>query len=160
MKKISVALALLMFVGFVQARDAAFEAEQLIKEAGTKASMEYMTGLMLSQQIRQNPGLKPFEAVIREFLEKHVSYESVKGELVQLYVDAFTLDELIELRKFYGTDVGKKSVLVMPDLMQKGSEIGARRVRENLAELQASIAQEKERLETEAASRSNESGGD
>ncbi|HSH37751.1 MAG TPA: DUF2059 domain-containing protein [Chthoniobacterales bacterium] len=97
---------------------------------------------MLRAQIAQNPGIAPFETVMRQFLMKHMSWESLKADTIQIYMNEFTEKELDEMNRFYQTDVGRKMVEKMPTLMGKGAEIGAKRVQEHMPELQSSIAEE------------------
>ena len=97
---------------------------------------------MLKQQIAQNPGIAPFEQVMREFLMKHMSWESLKADTIDIYMAEFTEKELDELNRFYQTDVGRKMIEKMPTLMGKGAELGARRVQQHMPELQAAMAEE------------------
>lgn len=122
------------------------EAERLLELSGTKEAMDQMTDMVIAQQLQKNPTLVPFESVMRRFFEKYLSFESTKDELVELYVEMFTENELVALNDFYSTDVGRKAIETMPNLMQRGSEIGARRAQENMAEFQKMIAEEADRL--------------
>ena len=97
---------------------------------------------MLKAQIAQNPGIAPFETVMRQFLMKHMSWDSLKADTIQIYMSEFTEKELDELNRFYETEVGKKMVEKMPTLMGRGAELGAKRVQEHMPELQAAIAEE------------------
>ena len=97
---------------------------------------------MLKAQVAQNPGIAPFENVMRQFLMKHMSWDSLKADTIQIYMAEFTEKELEELNRFYQTEVGKKMVEKMPGLMGKGAELGAKRIQENMPELQAAIAEE------------------
>jgi uncharacterized protein len=97
---------------------------------------------MLKAQIAQNPGMAPFESVMREFLMKHMSWESLKADTIQIYMSEFTEKELEELNRFYETAVGRKMVEKMPTLMGKGAELGAKRVQEHIPELQAAMEAE------------------
>ena len=101
-----------------------------------------MIDIMLAQQLQQNQNLVPFEGVMRKFFNKYLSFERVKEEYIGLYTEAFTIDELKALNAFYSTPAGRKAVKLLPTLMQKGGEIGARRVQENIGELQQMIADE------------------
>ena len=60
--------------------------------------------------------------------------------------DPDKIKELKELTAFYETPTGKKTIEKMPQLMAQGAQIGAARVQENMAELQAMIKEESERL--------------
>ena len=97
---------------------------------------------MLKAQIAQNPGMAPFESVMREFFMKHMSWESLKADTIKIYMSEFTEKELEELNRFYQTDVGRKMIEKMPTLMGKGAELGAQRVQANLPELQEAMAAE------------------
>ena len=97
---------------------------------------------MLKAQIAQNPGIAPFEAVMRQFQMKHMSWESLKADTIQIYMAEFTEKELEELNRFYETALGRKMVEKMPTLMGKGAELGAKRVQDNMPELQSAIAEE------------------
>ena len=97
---------------------------------------------MLKAQIAQSPGIAPFETVMRQFLMKHMSWESLKADTIQIYMAEFTEKELDELNRFYETEVGRKMVEKMPTLMGKSAELGARRVQEHMPELQEAMAEE------------------
>lgn len=90
---------------------------------------------MLVLQLQQQPGLLPFAATLRAFFEKHMSWQNLKTDFVQLYAEAFTLKEVQDLITFYQTPTGQKAIKKMPELMTRGGQIGAQRVQENYAEL-------------------------
>jgi hypothetical protein len=98
---------------------------------------------MLAMQVQQNQALVPYQAQMKAFLGKYMSWASIKEDMAKIYMTEFSESELNELVKFYQTPVGKKAVRRMPALMAKGAEIGQKRVQEHLPELQAAIAAEK-----------------
>ena len=100
---------------------------------------------MLAVQIQQNPTIAPFQTQMKAFLNKYMSWASLKDDLIGIYVTEFSESELNELNKFYQTPLGKKAVQKMPGMMAKGAEIGQKRVQEHLPELQATIASEAEK---------------
>lgn len=95
---------------------------------------------MLALQVQQNPAIAPYQAQMKAFLNKYMSWASLKDDMSKLYMEAFSESELNELNKFYQTPLGKKTVQKMPLLMTRGAEIGQKRVQEHLPELQAAIA--------------------
>lgn len=123
------------------------EAEKLLDMVGTQAVMEQSMSQMLDIQLQQNPALAPYKGVMMEFLNKNMSYESLKPDLVKMYSEEFTSSELREINAFYSTDVGKKSIEKMPKLMMQGGQLGATRVQENINDLQAMIQSESERIQ-------------
>jgi hypothetical protein len=72
----------------------------------------------------------------------------MKPELLKIYSEAFTADELREIRGFYATDTGKKTLEKMPTLMAESSQIGMMRVQENIAELYSMIEAESKRIQS------------
>ena len=68
-----------------------------------------------------------------------MSWESMKEDFVQLYMEAYTQREIEDLLVFYATPTGKKSIRLMPELAAKGAELGQRRVYDHMPELQQAI---------------------
>jgi hypothetical protein len=95
---------------------------------------------MLAMQVQQNPAIAPYQAQMKAFLNKYMSWASLKDDMAKIYMEAFSESEVNELNKFYQTPLGKKTMQKMPVLMAKGAEIGQKRVQEHLPELQAAIA--------------------
>ena len=114
-------------------------AESLLNLMNMDALLTQSIDQMLQMQTKQNPAIAPYEQEMKAFLNKYMSWTSLKDEMTKLYVDEFTESELGELNKFYQTPLGKKTLQKMPALMAKGAEIGQRKVQEHLPELQASI---------------------
>ena len=140
-------LSLLVFSGLSFADSASKkEAENLLNMMGMKDALEQSIEQTLQIQIQQNPTLMPFKNVMMQFFQKHMSYESLKPDMVKIYADAFTASELKELVAFYRTSTGKKTIEKMPQLMAQGGQIGAKRVQDNIQELQQLIKEEAERL--------------
>ena len=126
--------------------DSKKEAENLLNMMGMKDALEQSIEQTLQVQMQQNPTLVPFKNVMMQFFQKHMSYESLKPDMVQIYANAFTASELKELIAFYRTPTGKKTIEKMPQLMSQGGQIGAKRVQDNIQELQQSIKEEAERI--------------
>ena len=114
-------------------------AEDLLKAMRMKETSERTVDQMLAMQMQQQPQLAQFKDVMQSFLRKHLSYESIKDDMVKLYKAEFSKDELNELSKFYRTPVGKKAVEKLPMLSAAGAQIGMQRVQQNMGELQKAI---------------------
>ena len=117
-------------------------AEKMLTLMDMESVMRKTIDEMLKAQIAQNPGIAPFETVMRQFLMKHMSWDSLKADTIQIYMSEFTEKELEEMNRFYQTEVGRKMVEKMPTLMGRGAELGAKRVQEHMPELQSAIAEE------------------
>ncbi|MDP9004800.1 MAG: DUF2059 domain-containing protein [Verrucomicrobiota bacterium] len=116
-------------------------AESLLSMMNMDAVMGSAIDQMLAMQIKQNPAIAPYEAEMKAFLKKYMSWEGLKDDMIKIYADEFTEAELGELSAFYQTPLGKKTLQKMPTLMAKGAELGQRRVQEHLPELTAAISE-------------------
>ena len=117
-------------------------AEELLEAANAEKTMEAAIGQMLSIQLKANPQLEPVKDVMKKFFAKYLSYSSLKDEMIKLYTAEFTETELKEIAAFYRTPTGKKAIAKLPVLLQKGAELGLKRVQEHSAELRQMIEEE------------------
>ncbi|MBY6198180.1 DUF2059 domain-containing protein [Vibrio hangzhouensis] len=101
---------------------------------------------MLEMQLQTNPQLQPFESTIREFFAKYMSGESLRGSFVELYMSAYTENELREIAAFLKTPTGKKLTRLTPMLTAKGAAIGQKQVMENAHVLEKMIKEEADRI--------------
>jgi len=116
-------------------------AESLLNLMGMDNLVSQSVDQMLAAQVQQNPAIAPFQPQMKAFLNKYMSWASLKDDMIKIYMAEFSESELNELNKFYQTPLGKKTVQKMPGMMAKGAEIGQKRVQEHLPELQATIAE-------------------
>ncbi|PYJ11442.1 MAG: hypothetical protein DMF06_02705 [Verrucomicrobia bacterium] len=114
--------------------------ENLFVLMGMETVISQSIDQMLAMQVQQNPGLAQFQPQMKTFLNKYMSWASLKDDMTKIYMAEFTESELNELAKFYQTPLGKKTIQKMPGLMAKGAEIGQKRVQDHLPELEAAIA--------------------
>ena len=114
-------------------------AEALLNNMEMDKLMSQSVDQMLGMQMQQNPAIAPYQAQMKAFLSKYMSWPAMKDDMVKIYVAEFTEPELKELNAFYQTPLGKKTVQKMPTLLAKGAELGQKRVQEHLPELQAAI---------------------
>lgn len=115
-------------------------AEELLEAIEISKVMDRSIDVMLEAQLRADPKLAKIEDVLRQFMGKYLSLESLKPGMVKLYTEAFTEEELHELVAFYRTPLGKKTVTLMPELMEKGAILGQKAIQEHLPELQEAVA--------------------
>lgn len=141
--------ALLLSISLTALADpsAESEAEKLFNMIGMAEVFDQTINQMLDIEIQQNPSLEPFRNVMIEFFHKHMSYEVLKPDLLKLYTETFTAEELEEITVFYSTSTGQKTIQKMPDLIAQGAALGSTRVQGNLAELQTMIQAEAERIQ-------------
>jgi hypothetical protein len=114
-------------------------AEALLNLMGMEKVLSQSVDQMLQIQVQQNPAIAPYEKEMHDFLNKYMSWSSLKDDMVKAYAEQFTEAELKQLADFYRTPLGQKTVRIMPTLMAKGAEMGQKRVQDHLPELQAAI---------------------
>jgi uncharacterized protein len=141
-------LASLVFAGPVFADDAGkVEAAKLLDVLDMQATMDQAVVMALENQLKANPQLAPYRDVMLGFLRKHMSYESLKSDLIELYAGEFTAAELKEARTFYSSHTGKKFIASMPRMMELGAAIGSKQVEKHLPELQTLMQEEAARMQ-------------
>ncbi len=118
------------------------EAETLLNSLEIETAFEQSVEQMLQLQLQQRPALAPYKKVMLQFFSKHMSYNSLRDDMIKLYAEAFTAPELKDINNFYATQTGKKTLRLMPELMAKGGQLGAQRVQDNIQELQNMIKAE------------------
>jgi len=107
----------------------------VLDSSGVQAVMTAMIDVSLEAQVKQNPILKPYQNVLREFLTKYLSYEAIRDDLAKAYMDRFDELQLRQISAFYGTPTGQLAIKKLPELAQVGAVIGTKRVEEHQAEL-------------------------
>jgi hypothetical protein len=112
---------------------------QLLSEAGTEGAMTTMTDVMLKQQLEANPTIKPYEAVMRTFFQKYVSFAAIREDLAKLYMERFTELQLRQMLAFYQTPTGRIAVKELPKVIEAGAQLGKQRVEEHISELRDAI---------------------
>ncbi len=114
-------------------------AENLIQMMDMKTTFDEGREAMLKAQMQANPNLAPFEDLMRQFLEKYLTWDRVKGDFVQIYTDLFTEPELRELIQLYKTPTGKKLMTSMPEIMNRSMQVTQNQLQPHLPELQEQI---------------------
>jgi hypothetical protein len=115
-------------------------AASLLNAIYSEGSFDQLIEQVLVSQLKEHPEAKPYENEMRAFFKKYMSWSSLKGEMAEVYAREYTEAELLDIKRFYESPTGRKAAAKMPMLMQKGMELGQRRVQEHLPELQKAIA--------------------
>lgn len=123
-------------------------ARALLESINVEHVMNDMVQRALAVELENNPALAPYRPVFQSFYDQYLSYQAIREQLIDLYAETFTLEELQQITAFYRTPAGAKAMRLSPELFQKGMEIGQRNVAEHLDVLQQMIATEAERLQS------------
>ncbi len=126
--------------------DAAGEAEKLLASLNIQAALDRSMSQMLDFQLQESPSMQAYRDIMLAFFQKHMSYQSLKPDMIKLYTRAFSADELRQINAFYATDVGKKTIQKMPLLVNQAGRLGASRMQSAMPELRSMIKAEARRL--------------
>ncbi|HWG46185.1 MAG TPA: DUF2059 domain-containing protein [Gemmataceae bacterium] len=117
-------------------------AEELFKAMSIDKQMENAMDQTLTMQIKAQPALVPYKGVMRKFFAKHISYAALKEDLIKIYTEEFTEEELRQIVTFYKTPAGKKLVEKSPALLGRCMQLGTNRVAKHEDELKQMIEDE------------------
>ena len=154
MKRLFLAAALcLLAAGSARAQDISASHLQasvdLLMQMDMEGIMARSIDSVMDAQLQANPQLGPFEDIMREFMADAMSWDAVGDDLARVYAEAYTEAELRELGVFYATDLGQKTIQLMPVLMQQGMEIGQQVVLDRQPELERRIEERVRELESQ-----------
>ena len=112
---------------------------QLFELTAMQQKIDESVASVLALQIAQNPGLKPHQGVVSEFLERHIGWGSLKDALSAMYMQEFTEQEVNDMNTFYSSPTGRKVIERLPVLVQMRNQLAAQRLQENIGELEYEI---------------------
>jgi len=106
-------------------------------------------GSAMMVQFASNPELAPYKDILEGWIQKVYAGGAFDKEMVRIYAEAYSEDELRQLIAFYQTPIGRKTLQIMPELMQKGMAVGQKLAQEHLPELQQAIAARESELKAQ-----------
>jgi len=83
---------------------------------------------MIAKTVEQNrnPELSDFYARFSAFLSGSEASEFYRNLFTKIYRKHYTLDEVLELKKFYQTNIGKKTMTLMNQIMEEAMSEGGK----------------------------------
>ena len=109
---------------------------------GLAQQMASASQTMLDQQVKLNPALAPYRDVLVNWSRQFLSWEQMGPDMVAAYAAVFDDDEVREITAFYRTPAGRKSLSKMPELMQRGAEIGAAAAQQHMPDLKRMLEEQ------------------
>ena len=91
-------------------------------------------------QLRQNPEFVAKRGQLMAFLERHIGWSAVRGDLSGMYMRTFTEEELKTINHFYITPTGQKVITALPQLVQERNRLAMQRLQQHIGELQAILS--------------------
>ena len=108
---------------------------QLCDVMDIERTMQVSMSRILDLQLQQAPQLQQQRATFEKFFTKYLSWNALKEDFIQLYMQAFSESELRDMIAFYQTPTGKKATHLMPALMQRGAELSLAQLAKHQDEL-------------------------
>lgn len=117
-------------------RDAAIE---LMRVSGTEQIMSQMQlqiesmFLNISSDADYTPAQQEivtrYRGEVSKILKDEMIWDKIESDIVTLYMQSFTEDELKELIAFYQTPLGQKMITRMPGVMLRSAEVSRQQMR-------------------------------
>jgi hypothetical protein len=114
-------------------------AVEMLMAMNIQENIDASVETMLKLQTEQNPAMAQFADIMRDFMKKYMTWETLKDQYADIYARAFTQQELRELTAFYRSPIGRKMASAMPQLMNEGAQLGQKAVMDHMPELQQAI---------------------
>jgi hypothetical protein len=111
------------------------QAKRMLEAMQMGKTMDRVMQNVLQAQLDSNPNMLEFKEDLEFFFKKHLSYEATFSEIVELYAETYSADEMVEITRFYQSPVGQRTLELMPELAARSQQIGIQRVEDNKAEL-------------------------
>jgi hypothetical protein len=73
--------------------------------------------------------------IYRVWFNEDIDRTNIVNQMKELYTDSFTKEEIIEVTKFYQTEIGQKFLNKSPELMKLGAQIGMTEAQSKQAQL-------------------------
>ena len=144
------AMIALLLIASVASADEAKQralAEEMLKASQADAVLENMSkqvNAMFAQTVKQmnvpeerQAEAEKYQQRLNKILEEEMSWNKLKGQFINVYVDVFSEEELKELVDFYNSPVGKKLISKMPRLMQKSMGLAQQQMQTIIPKIKA-----------------------
>lgn len=94
--------------GQAETPDGVQAAREFFNLTGIPAFYDRQVQAILQQQLRDNPELRPYGDILRDFLNRHASWRAISDDLAVFLADSFDERELRQLNAFAATSAGRK----------------------------------------------------
>ena len=110
-------------------------AKDLVVAMNIKASYDKMIEQATKSLVLRQPKLKSVEGDIKAFYAKYIGWDVIKDKMAAIYAKHYSVKELGELKAFYASEVGQKSIKLMPEIMLEGQKLGTSSIMGHMDEL-------------------------
>ena len=111
-------------------------AGELLDAMNMQETLTRTADVAMKQQMAQAPVMAQFEDILRDFMTRAMRWEDLRADYVRAYAEVYTVDELNQLRAFYGTPLGRRLLATIPELSARSMDITNRRMQQLMPEMQ------------------------
>lgn len=135
------------FIGYRLTDDFETELRYYIEVSGTRKTIESMQEQVLNQEkmqlLQQYPAdSEKTERLFQIIKEEAITVDEVVKEMIPIYKNHFTLEEIQELNKFYSTEIMQSMIKKMPLVNQEFAPIQLRMMKDYYKRVYARIVAE------------------
>jgi hypothetical protein len=147
--QMAVVLCLVWGAGTLMAADgfaSRRQAERLIDLFNLEPRVREIPEAMLQIEMQKDPNISPYADVYRRYFSDALSWDRLKPELVTLFMQEFSNDELKRLVTFFDSEVGQKYLKVASALPRKISVATERLLNSRVATLHKGLEQRRKEI--------------
>ena len=113
--------------------------EKLFELTRMQEKIDASVNNVVALQLNQDPAMREHEDLLRDYMEKQIGWQGLKAPLTDMYMQAFTEEELNEINTFYSSPTGRKMVDQLPELIKRRDRLAMQRMQDNIGELRKAI---------------------
>jgi len=117
-------------------------AERLMELFNVPTTTQLAVQAIVEQQAATNPGVGAFSDAFRSFAAQYLSWDALKGPILEVYVEEFNEEDLRQLVAFFETPVGRKFVERSPVVAEKVGQRVEKILADRQVELRRLIAEQ------------------
>ncbi len=144
MKRLITIFALTATAAFAQPNEAHMKAaKELATTVGVDKQAEASFNSMLpminnmAQRLQLNPAdTTELQGIYKAWLTEDLDQKKLIDNIVSVYAELYTEQELVDLNKFYQSPLGKKTLTTMPELTRRVTTTGSEEARSKQGKLQ------------------------
>ena len=120
--------------GEMSAEDAARE---MLEASGVEKQLIPVMKQMirLQAQAMEEFGMEIDLEILDRWIDENISWVDFESGFIEIYTDLFTRDEMLQIAAFQRSPAGRKSIELMPVLMERGGQLGLRVATEKMPKL-------------------------
>ncbi|RVU83538.1 hypothetical protein EOL70_15995 [Leucothrix sargassi] len=148
-KLTTIVLLTLCVSAFAKAETAADVAQRIVESNFSPEKLQPIVNSIFEREVYVRPGLKPYKSVFVDFYEEKLSSDEFKNAVAKINTDLFTLDELLALEKMMALPIFKKNEQVLPEYLNRISQLSIQVILANQFELQERLSEAQKNIPKE-----------